>query len=434
MHLTSKGSQVHGTVATGFESVKALYERRVITMAEENTQLCVYHQGEKVVDLWCAATDDGSFSADSLVNIFSSGKSLEAIAIAMLVDQGCLDYDTPIAEYWPEFAQHGKEGVTVADLMRHESGLASFDTSLDPGDLTVGALKENRVGQVIEGQKQKFPKGQDGPREYHAVTRGWIANEVFRRAEPQGRTIGEFLRHEVCGPLEADVFIGVPESELERIRPVKLLSWAFVFLQSLKPKALGRRIHHSFFSLFRRFLKVIPTYRNSTARNAPPPYVGMKGVDFFNERKVAMGETPSAAANGTARGLAKLGAVMSAKGKWTDREYLSDRAWRALHSHPIQSDMGFSQTNFTQGGINLFTAPAAGWTQLDDDLNSGREGFYGWMGLGGSIFQWDPEHEIGFSFVPTALHLLDLFNERGKVYQTEVIRCVEQKANQRNAS
>ena len=96
--------------------------------------------------------------------------------------------------------------------------------------------------------------------------------------------------------------------------------------------------------------------------------------------------------------------------------------------------MGFSQTNFTQGGINLFTAPAAGWTQLDDDLNSGREGFYGWMGLGGSIFQWDPEHEIGFSFVPTALHLLDLFNERGKVYQTEVIRCVEQKANQRNAS
>ena len=82
--------------------------------------------------------------------------------------------------------------------------------------------------------------------------------------------------------------------------------------------------------------------------------------------------------------------------------------------------MGFP-TTFTQGGVAQFER---GNTWLQRAFNNGREGFYGWMGLGGSIFQWNPQLRIGFSFVPASLHVMDFLNERGKVYQAEVLRCV----------
>ncbi|NND68465.1 MAG: beta-lactamase family protein, partial [Halioglobus sp.] len=104
--------QVRGTVAEGFEPVRQLFEHEMNTMAERSAQLCVYHRGDKVVDLWACDGENPGFSPDSLVNVFSSGKSLEAIAVASLVDKGLLDYDAPIAQYWPEFAAAGKEGVT----------------------------------------------------------------------------------------------------------------------------------------------------------------------------------------------------------------------------------------------------------------------------------------------------------------------------------
>ena len=118
--------------------------------------------------------------------------------------------------------------------------------------------------------------------------------------------------------------------------------------------------------------------------------------------------------------------MMSAGGRWEGKQVLSEAAWKDMHDEPIVSEMGFSTTNFTQGGVNLFveTDPQQS-DELDRAFNAGREGFYGWMGLGGSIFQWHPEHEIGFGFVPTSLHVVDIVNERGKVYQAEVVRCVE---------
>jgi len=417
--------QIQGTVAPGFESVRAVYEHEMRTMAEEYTQLCVYHRGECVIDLWAAPVGDAEFSPDSLVNVFSSGKSLETIAIAHLVGKGLLDYKAKVADYWPEFAANGKGELTVADVLRHEGGLATFRTSLDPDDLTPERLKENRVGAVIEEHTLRFPTGGRGKREYHAITRGWILNELFRRVDPAGRTMGEFYREEIRGPLGADVVIGAEEHDLGRIAKVKPLGFLFLFLQSLKPRFLGRKIKHHFFQILGRILRLIPGFRHATTRGAPPPYKGMKSIDFFNDRSVSMGETPSAASKASARGLAKVAAMMASRGRWQGREYLSEAAWKAMHDEPVPAFMGFAPTNFTQGGVNLCTKVGPDGTVFAHALNTGREGFYGWMGLGGSIFQWHPEHEIGFAFVPTALHVLDIVNERGKVYQAEVLRCVE---------
>ncbi|NND67177.1 MAG: esterase, partial [Halioglobus sp.] len=85
---------------------------------------------------------------------------------------------------------------------------------------------------------------------------------------------------------------------------------------------------------------------------------------------------------------------------------------------------GLLTTRFTQGGVDSFIPVESSSTRLERDFTEGREGFYGWMGLGGSIFQWHPELDIGFAFVPTELHVLDLFNERGKRYQAQVLRCI----------
>jgi len=420
----SRNIEVHGSVAPGFESVRQLFERQMNTLAEQNAQLCVYHRGEKVVDLWASASGDRHFSADSLANVFSSGKSLEAIAVAALVSKGLLRYDGKITEYWPEFGANGKAGVTVADLMRHEAGLVNFDTSLDLEDLFTENIKQNKVGRIIEGQGLRYAATGGGRRQYHALTRGWIVNELFRRVDPQGRTIGEFLREEVSGPLDADVVIGVREQEMARVSGVRMLGFGYQLLQSLVPRFLGRRIVHNVFQILSRLIRVIPDMFRSRRSGIPPPFTGTDLLGYFNHPGFAQGETPSANANCSARGLARIGAVMSAGGTFEGREYLSAEAWRALHEQPVEGNLGsLLITRFTQGGVDCFTLCPPGAARLQRDFNEGREGFYGWMGFGGSIFQWHPELDIGFAFVPTSLHALDFLNERGKRYQAEVLAC-----------
>jgi len=415
--------RIDGTVAPGFEPVRDLYEHNMRNLAERNTQLCVYYQGEKVVDLWGSATGDADFSPDSLVNVFSSGKTLETIAIASLVSRGLLDYGALVTDYWPEFGGNSKGETTIADLMRHEGGMAAFDTSLKFEDLLPENIKQNAVGSLIEGHDQKF-RADDDRREYHAMTRGWIVNEVFRRVDPAGRTIGEFLREEIGGPLGADVNIGLREEELQRRSAVAPLRTGFVLADSLKPKAMNRKMERNFFQLARTMIGLLPAMRGGTRRGAPVSLEGLESISSFNEPQMAIGETPSANAHCSARGLAKVAAMMALGGKWGNEEFLSNEAWRALHHEPMEAGMGFGTTNFTQGGLGLFGNVTEASSRAHRALNAGREGFYGWMGLGGSIFQWHPDHQIGFGYVPTSLNVLDFLNERGKGYQAEVLKCV----------
>ena len=263
------------------------------------------------------------------------------------------------------------------------------------------------------------------------MTRGWVVNEVFRRIDPAGRTIGEFLREDISGPLEVDAVIGVQEEELKRVEKVSVLGFWFQLWQSLVPKFLGRRMEQNIFQIIAKIIRLIPAILRGTMRKAPPPFKGMDRIGFFNEPIVAMGETPSANANCSARGLAKIAAMMSTGGKWGGKEYLNEAGWTALHNSPVDADMGFITTNLTQGGVALFTKPTQSSSQADKAFNAGREGFYGWMGLGGSLFQWHPQYQIGFGYVPTSLNVLDLVNERGKTYQAEVLGCVERMIRER---
>lgn len=416
---------VNGDVSPEFESVRLLFSSQMSAMAEQGAQLCVYHRGLKVIDLWGGVTESQNFSADALVNIFSSGKSFEAIAIASLVDKGLLDYRDPISKYWPEFAAYQKGSMEIADLMRHEAGMATFDQTMRVGDLFTASIKENAVGRVVEAQKPTLGPDGKAERRYHAITRGWIANEIFRRIDPAARTIGEYLSEDLCQPLQADIVVGVKDDRWQHVAPVFPLGFGYQLMQSLLPRSLGRRIEHNFLHVFDLFLRILPDFFKSKGFGAPVPIEGMKNLEIFNQREFARGETPSANTHASARGLAKVAAMMAAGGKFDGHEYLSQSAWSAMHADPLPADMGgILRTRFTQGGIDQYLPTPIG-SRFDKALNNGREGFYGWMGLGGSIFQWHPEYDIGFGFVPTALHSLDLLNERGKNFQAEVLRCVE---------
>ncbi len=421
---------VKGTVAPGFESVKILFEENMRRLKERNAQLCVYLEDQCVVDLWATAIDDTEFSADSLINVFSSGKSLESIALAMLAERGLLDFDQRIDVYWPEFSAVYERDTTVADLMRHESGLASFDDTLTPESLYPAELINNSVGKVIEQTVQAYRDGDDAQREYHAITRGWVANEIFRRVEPAGRTIGQFLRQEVSEPLGIDVFIGVTEEEHRRISPVRMLGFGFQLAQSFVPKILGRTMELNFFQLLSKFSKLLPMAKRRSKRKLIAPMAGMsgmQGIEVVDSPSFAKSEIPSAGAKCSARGLAKLAAAMANGGTIAGHTVLSAQGHELLHADPIKRPMPF-MTNFTQSGLAFFADADGELGALERGLHHGRDGFFGWLGLGGSIFQWHPQERIGFAYVPTSLNWLDIVNERGKAYQMEVMRCAERLA------
>jgi CubicO group peptidase (beta-lactamase class C family) len=128
---------VSGTNESRFDKVRTAFEN-LWSDIEVGAALCVYEHGVPVIDLWGGFHDQDMsmpWQANSLVNVYSSTKGMAAIAIAILVDEQKLDYDAPVANYWPEFAQAGKADVTIAQLLSHQAGLCGVDTKLEVEDL-----------------------------------------------------------------------------------------------------------------------------------------------------------------------------------------------------------------------------------------------------------------------------------------------------------
>ena len=155
--------RINGKVQSGFEPVRELFTRSLTSKRDRNAQLCVYVGENRVVDLW-ATSGAEPFSPDSLVNVFSSGKSIECILLAMLADQGLLNFAERVATYWPEFVgtqkHKDKDRLTVADVMRHEAGLASLNITLSPEQLTASALKQSvRAAPIAFSWSERLTAG-----------------------------------------------------------------------------------------------------------------------------------------------------------------------------------------------------------------------------------------------------------------------------------
>ena len=185
-----------------------------------------------------------------LQNIFSSGKSLESIALAMLHDTGLFEYNDRIAKHWPEFGQNGKEDIKISDVCQHRAGLANFAEAPSIKDAWPENIKKDQMSSLIEKLTPYYPilEKHGSKCEYHAITRGWVTNEIIRRIDPKHRTMAEIFKEEV----NIDgIHITVDEKAAKKMVSQTFTSPGFVIGQSMIPKWAGRKIEPNFFSFIR---------------------------------------------------------------------------------------------------------------------------------------------------------------------------------------
>ncbi|MDA8355184.1 MAG: serine hydrolase [Actinomycetota bacterium] len=216
--MSPKGTHANGWTAPGFEPVQVAFERNFEVDGEVGAAFAAYHRGRKVVDLWggtADVTNGAPWQEDTIVLVYSTTKGVTAMCANRLAQEGLLDMGAPVAEYWPEFAQAGKEAVTVTDLLSHRAGVAWIDGTMSTAD----ALAWEPVIRALEGQAPSWVPGTDHG--YHATTYGWLVGEVIRRVS--GKSVGTYLRDAITAPLGASFFVGLPASE--HARPARLVSF-----------------------------------------------------------------------------------------------------------------------------------------------------------------------------------------------------------------
>ncbi len=203
--------EIHGTCSPEFASVRDAFESNFADGLELGASAAVTVDGEFVVDVWAgdADSDGAPWRRDTIVNVYSTTKTMAATCMLMLADRGELDFDAPVAQYWPEFARNGKEGVLVRHVMAHTAGLPGFDPPI-----TVEQLYDLEAAAAnLAAQSPWWAPGTASG--YHAVTQGNLEGEILHRVT--GRRMAEWFRTEVAEPLEADFWMSLPASEDHRV-------------------------------------------------------------------------------------------------------------------------------------------------------------------------------------------------------------------------
>ena len=350
------GPEIHGEVAPPFEKLRAVFAANFETQHEIGAALCVYHQGNKVVDIWGGHRDGAQsqpWQEDTLVNVWSTTKGAMAACVARLVSQKRLDLTKPVAEYWPEFAASGKENITVAQLFSHQAGLCGPVEKLTVDDVY-------DVAKIADGLAAQPPQWEPGTRSgYHAITIGYLAEALVSRIT--GQSVGEYFQAEIAGPLGLDMFLGLPETEEGRVAEM---------LHDGNPMSGGIETYNE--------------YQILAQVNVPVAF------DLANQRRWRVMGIPSAGGSATARGVAGMynRLIDDVRG---NTETISDQATLAqMLSCQIKNEDLVIRFPMTWG---------VGFA-LDDGsgMYGGGAKSFGHHGWGGSYGFADPEAGIAFSY------------------------------------
>ncbi len=371
-----------GGFEDGYASVARCFAGHLKRGEEIGASFTVYRRGECVVDLWGGMADvkeERPWERDTRICLFSVTKGFVAMALHLLADRGELDWNTPVAEYWPGFGRNGKEEMTVATLLGHRGGLAVLDTPLTLEDCTDPEQAEALLS-AIEEQAPAWPIGQD--QGYHAITFGMYARELFERIT--GKEIGQFLREEFFEPLESDVYLGTPESLDDKFatlyppakpaRVLKMLSNAVLLQKSTEAR------------VFKQFLSPGSTMRGALLN----PSIPGDDITLYNQPPVRRSALGWASATGSAHGVARAYLPFASRGTFDGKEYL-----KAETLAPVYGRQGWADND-------LVLQKPIGWThgfcKEERHIVSPNPESFGHPGMGGALGWADPVEEMTIGY------------------------------------
>jgi CubicO group peptidase (beta-lactamase class C family) len=360
--------RTEGHVSPGFEAVREAFTENFLRRGERGGACCVYHRGEKVVDLWGGVRNEAAapWQEDTMVIVYSATKGLAAMTLALAHSRGWLDYDARVARYWPEFAQQGKEAVTVRQLLAHQAGLFALDVPLERELLA----DFDRLAAVLARQKPAWPPGER--QAYHAVTLGFYQNEILRRLDPKHRSLGQFFQDEIATPLGLDFYIrlpgSIPNARLATIAHAGFLARLRGFpprilLASLNPRANIRR-----------------ALRGAELPH-DPAHVYARNL-----------EVASGGGVGSARAMARAYSVFATGGRELE---LRPETLQALAAPAIAPSRGFYDECMLGDGIQF----SLGFMKSTPLIPFGSEQAFGAPGAGGAMGFADPKTGIGYGYV-----------------------------------
>lgn len=396
MTRTAAARSIDGEVAPGFEDVRTEFAKNFAERGEVGAAVAVWFRGKPAVDLWGGLRDPRTgapWQRDTIVMVYSTTKGMTAMCFAVAHSRGLFDWEDPVAKHWPEFGQHGKERITIRELLSHRAALLALDRPVD------AAIVADHDGMAELLARQK-PLWEPGTRTaYHPITFGFFANVLLRRIDPKRRTLGRFFQDEIARPLDVTFHIGFPEELSPRLAAiVDFAPWHALLRPHEVPWLLALALLNPR-SILTRSLRNPRVARASEFCGPALRAVELPSTNGIGEVRAVARVYGDAASGGTALGLAPrtLDALreMPAPAPGGTRDpVLGDDAYFSL---------GFAKPHakYPFGGPDSFGAP----------------------GLGGSFGFADPTLQLGFCYAPNRLGMRPRNDPREMALREAARRC-----------
>ena len=355
---------LQGLCEPGFSKVAQAFEDNFKSGTEVGAAVAVCHNGRLVVDLWGGYKDRArsvTWERDTTVNMMSVAKGFVATAIAMLVDRGELDYDLPVAGYWPEFAQNGKQDIPLRYILDHRAGLAVLRPSLPRGSIYDWQAMTSALAEM----KPLWQPGEESG--YHILSMGFLCGEVIRRVT--GQMPGEFIRKQITEPLDLDYNIGLRNDEFDRVAE---------FIPA---------VEGTIFSV-----ETLPDDELLKYAWAELP----EGEDF-NTREWKQAQIPGASGHGNARAVARFYGCLAQGGALEDVQLLSSGAIAVMSAEQHTMKEQVMKRSYHQGLGVLRNSPPI--SPMGPNMSA-----FGHHGVGGSVGLCDPDKGIGFAYSMNQMH------------------------------
>jgi CubicO group peptidase (beta-lactamase class C family) len=403
--------KINGFCDPKFELVAREFVKNFLERDEVGASVCVTLEGETVVDLWGGMARPATnvpWKEDTIGVVWSSTKGATALCAHILASRGQLDLDAPVARYWPEFAQGGKEAITVKMLLNHQSGLSAIREMLPPGAFFNW---EEMVRYLERLEPWWKPSSQHG---YQAFTFGWLIGEVVRRIS--GKSLGTFFREEVAEPLGLDFWIGLPEEHEHRTAQIMMPP----------PPGPGDPVSPFFLAMMDPTSLQFATLANTGGYFAPGP-----DELYFDSRAGHAAEIGAAGGITNARGLASLYTPLANGGSLRGVHLVSRDNLARMSSVSSASELDTTlllPSRFSLGyckSIDNRKVPSA----TPDDSLILSEAAFGHIGFGGSIGFADPRARFSFGYMMNRMGAGAALNPRGQRLVDAVYRSLGYSSN-----